>query len=232
MLLNGDTGTLTEEQQNYATEIFEGNQRMISLVNALLDVSRLDLGKLSNEPKPTSLTALIGDLLKELHPLISSKGLRINRDIDGSLPDILADPQLLRMVMQNLLSNAVKYTPDKGAVQVTLHAAKLVQLKQARLSSKTGKTEYVYFSVSDTGYGIPKAQQDKIFSKLFRADNVQVLDVEGTGLGLYIVKQVVEQMGGRVWFESMESVGTTFFVLLPLHPGVPDVDTIATKDVN
>jgi signal transduction histidine kinase len=70
--------------------------------------------------------------------------------------------------------------------------------------------------VSDTGYGIPKAQQSKIFGKLFRADNVRVLDVEGTGLGLYIVKEVVEKMGGRVWFESIEGSGTTFYVVIPL----------------
>ena len=106
------------------------------------------------------------------------------------------------MVIQNLLSNAVKYTPEKGKVSIHLS-----------LSDKKN----VLLRLCDNGYGIPKNQQDKIFTKLFRADNVIGKDTEGTGLGLYIAKSIVEQAGGKLWFESVENKGTIFYATLPLR---------------
>ena len=114
------------------------------------------------------------------------------------------DPKHLRMVLQNLLSNAVKYTPEDGKIELSISLA---------------DKENVLLKISDTGYGIPKHQQDKIFTKLFRADNVRDKDTDGTGLGLYIVKSIVENSGGRVWFKSSgeeENKGTVFYVTLPL----------------
>jgi len=116
------------------------------------------------------------------------------------LPLISADSKLMRIVFQNLLSNAVKYTPDAG--QVSLEIKK--------------QDPDVLIKVSDTGLGIPKNQQAKIFSKLFRADNVQAKDVDGTGLGLYIVKAILDSSGGKVWFESEENKGASFYASLPL----------------
>jgi two-component system, OmpR family, phosphate regulon sensor histidine kinase PhoR len=118
------------------------------------------------------------------------------------------------MVLQNLLSNAVKYTPANGSVHVSLRHATRADLAAAKLKTKHA---YWFFSVEDSGYGIPATQQPKIFDKLFRADNALTLNVEGTGLGLYIVKEVVKKLGGRVWFTSVESVGTTFSIIMPLH---------------
>jgi PAS domain S-box-containing protein len=215
MLLNGDAGLLSKDQHEYIQEIFEGNQRMIELVNSLLDVSRLEVGKLANQPALTSIAELIDSLEKELTPGIKSKQLQFNKTI-GDMSSVMADPKQLRMIVQNLLSNAVKYTPAKGSVTVTLRKATAADMKSANLTSHT---PHWYFSVQDTGYGIPEDGRDKIFSKLYRADNVRKLDVEGTGLGLYIVKEVVKKLGGRVWFTSMESIGTTFYVVLPLKSG-------------
>ncbi len=116
-----------------------------------------------------------------------------------------ADPKLLRMVMQNILSNAVKYTPNSGKIIMSIS-----------LPDKSN----ILIKISDTGYGIPKNQQDKIFTKLFRADNVRDKDTDGTGLGLYIVKSIVGNSGGEIWFKSKGAVGnkgTTFFVTLPLN---------------
>jgi PAS domain S-box-containing protein len=213
LLLGGDAGKLSKDQNEYVREIFEGNQRMIELVNSLLDVSRLEVGKMPTKPEPTSINMLIDSLEKELKTSITTKRLKFQKDL-VKLPDVTADPKQLRMVVQNLMSNAVKYTPDKGEVHVTLRKAKPEDIHAASLKLSDGP--YWFFSVKDTGYGIPKGQQPKIFGKLFRADNVRAMDVEGTGLGLYIVKEVVEKMGGRVWFDSIESVGTTFSVVLPM----------------
>ncbi len=211
MLLSGDAGKLNKSQHEYVGEIFDGSQRMVELVNALLDVSRLEVGKLHNEPAPTNVKELAESLEKELAVSIQNKKLHVTRDF-ATLPNVVADPKQLRMVLQNLMSNAVKYTPAKGSVGFTLGRADKHTLASAKL---TQPGSYWLFSVTDSGYGIPKEDQSRIFSKMFRADNVRKLDVEGTGLGLYIVKEVVEKMGGRVWFDSMESVGTTFYVVLP-----------------
>lgn len=211
MLLHGDAGTITPDQQLYLKEIYEGNQRMVELVNSLLDVSRLDLGKLSNEPVRNNIPELIDSLHKELATSITSKNLTVRTTVASNLKPVVADPKLTRMILQNLLSNAVKYTPDQGSIIVTARPATDAEIDAAGITMQP----CLFFSVKDTGFGIPAAQQPKIFSKLFRADNVRAMDVEGTGLGLYIVKEVVEKLGGRVWFESIESMGSTFFVILP-----------------
>ena len=116
------------------------------------------------------------------------------------------------MVFLNLLSNAVKYTPDKGKVSIDIGMVETVDDFGGRITAEKNFA----VSVSDTGYGITASQQDKIFSKLFRADNVREKDVEGTGLGLYIIKAIVDLSGGSIWFDSKENQGTTFYVTLPI----------------
>jgi len=217
LLLGGDAGHMTKGQQEYLAEIREGNRRMVDLVDALLNVSRLELGKLKNEPQATSLAELARSVEKELQPNITAGEVIYTAHLSSKLPTVFADPKQLRMIVQNLLSNAIKYTPKHGHVTLTLREATADEIQSAHLRPGA----YSYLQISDTGYGIPDSQQPKIFQKLFRADNVQALDVEGTGLGLYIVKEVVTNMGGVVWFESKEHQGTSFYVLLPFanHQG-------------
>ncbi len=201
MLMEEDVGKLNSQQKKYLDEIYQGNQRMVSLVNALLSVSRMDLGTFVLEPEPTDIALLVQALLNEQKFRIDQKRIQITSVFDGGIPLIQADPKLVSMVVQNLLSNAVKYTPENGTIKLSL--------------KQDVKKKIVLLTISDTGWGIPKSQQDKIFSKLFRADNVREKDTEGTGLGLYIVKAILDNSGGRVWFESEENKGTTFFVELP-----------------
>jgi signal transduction histidine kinase len=202
MLLTGDVGEVTPEQKKYLEEIYNGNQRMVDLVNTLLDVSRIELGTLVIESKPTDIVKLTQSVINEQSPQIKEKKIKLATSFENDIPLIKSDPKLLRMVIQNLLSNAVKYTPEKGKVGISLS-----------LSDRKN----VLLKLSDNGYGIPKNQQDKIFTKLFRADNVIGKDTEGTGLGLYIAKSIVEQAGGRLWFESVENRGTIFYATLPLR---------------
>ncbi len=216
LLLGGDAGKLNQDQKEYIEQIHHGSLRMIELVNSLLDVSRLDLGKLSNQPVATDMKELAEGLERELASMTESKDLRVTIDAAKNLHSVSADPKLLRMIVQNLFSNAVKYTPPKGDVTLILRQAIQQETTKARLRGDA----YFYLAVKDTGYGIPESQHAKIFGKLFRADNVRGLDVEGTGLGLYIVKQVTEKLGGKVWFESAENKGTTFHVLLPFKTKV------------
>ena len=201
MLLTGDVGEVTSEQKKYLEEIYNSNQRMVDLVNTLLDVSRIELGTFNSESQPTNVVALVESVVDEQRLQIEENGLNFSREFRDTIPLIQADPKLLRMVIQNLLSNSIKYTPDGGAVTVTLS-----------LDDKKN----VLLTVLDTGYGIPKDQQNKIFTKLFRADNVIGKNTEGTGLGLYIAKSIVEEAGGKLYFESEENEGTTFYALLPI----------------
>jgi PAS domain S-box-containing protein len=201
MLLTGDVGEVTPDQKRYLEEIYNGNQRMVDLVNTLLDVSRIELGTFFVESKPTDVVKLAQSVIDEQKLQIDEKHIVLSSSFEKDVPLIHTDPKLLRMVLQNLLSNAVKYTPDRGTIAISL-------------SLDTKKN--VLLKIADTGYGIPADQQDKIFTKLFRADNVIGKDTEGTGLGLYIAKSIIEQSGGKLWFESEENKGTIFYATLPL----------------
>lgn len=200
MLLSKYVGELNEKQKQYVKEIYAGNLRMVDLVNALLNVSRIDLGTFAVEPEPVSLTEICDSVLMELTPQINEKGQTVERVFSSAPETYLADPKLIRIVFQNFLSNSVKYTQPGGHIAVEIAA----------------RENQLYIRVSDNGYGIPKSQHGKMFEKLFRADNVRQKDTEGTGLGMYIVKAVVESSNGRIWFESEENQGTTFHVVMPL----------------
>ncbi len=200
MMLGEEVGTLNDKQKEYLKNLYDANRRMVDLVNSLLNVSRIDLGTFSVEPEPTDLAKLVESVVSELTPKIIEKKIVLKQELDHQLPLINFDPKLVRIIFQNLLSNAVKYTPPAGTVEVTLKR----------------QEESVFFTVADNGYGIPAIDQGKIFTKLFRADNIRDKEAEGTGLGLYIVKSIVEQAGGKVSFDSLEGKGTTFLVSLPL----------------
>lgn len=202
MLLSGDVGPITEGQEKYLTEVYKGNQRMISLVNDLLNVTRMTLGTFILVPEMINLETLINDVLLEQTPESGKKELHISTSFAPTMPIIESDTKLLRMVIQNLISNAIKYTPEGGDIALSLDV------------SESGHS--FLFTVADSGIGIPLKQQSQIFTRLFRADNVRSQGSEGTGLGLYIVKAIIENSGGRVWFESREHEGSTFHIELPI----------------
>jgi signal transduction histidine kinase len=200
MLLAGDAGKLKKEQQHYVKEIFDGNQRMIDLVNALLNVSRIELGTFAINPEQVDVVEIAKSMVHELESQIKAKKLEVVEEYAPDLPQILADKKITRILIQNLLTNSVKYTPESGRIMISL--------------SKDEKNYII--KVADNGYGIPDADKPKIFDKLYRAENVREKETDGTGLGLYLVKQIVEQAGGKVWFESEVDKGTTFYINIPL----------------
>ncbi len=224
MLLSGDAGVVNENQKKYLEEAYNASKRMVELVNSLLNVSRLEMGTFIVEPEPTDVMTLAKSVVDELKLLADQKKISLKLSCVDNLPKIQADPKLLRMVLSNLLSNSVKYTPEKGEVKMDLSLVKA----GGKVGNKQVPGDSLLCTVADTGYGIPKPQQDKIFTKLFRADNVREKDAEGTGLGLYIVKSIIDHSGGMIWFESVENKpaspktasrggGSTFYVILPLE---------------
>jgi signal transduction histidine kinase len=200
MLLAGDAGELNKEQKKYMETIYHSIKRMIILVNALLNVSRIDLGTFSIEPEVVDLVKIADEVLDSLPKSFKEKNIKIIKKYDDKLPPFNGDPNLTRLIFQNVLSNSIKYTPERGEVRLSVRK----------------KDDHFMIKIKDSGCGIPEDQQSRVFSKLFRAENVRRLETDGTGLGLYIVKSIVEQSGGKIWFESIIGKGTTFYIQFPL----------------
>jgi PAS domain S-box-containing protein len=201
MLLDGDAGELNKEQKEMIDNIDQSNQRMIALVNGLLNISRIESGRIIIDPKPTNILTLIDELLKELDSLIKEKDLQVVVSKNENLDEIMLDPSLVIEVYRNLLTNAIKYTPHGGEITV--------------LVSRNDKE--VISQITDTGLGIPKDEFKKVFEKFHRAANVLKTETDGTGLGLYLTKAIVESCNGKIWFESQENKGTSFWFTLPLN---------------
>jgi len=200
MLLDSIAGPLNTEQKKYIKGIYQDIKGMAKLVDSLLNVSRIELGTMVVEPEPVSLREVAENVLKELSSQINNKSLDVKNSFDPALPIINTDRRLMNIILQNLITNSVKYTPAFGKIEIGI----------------TKEKNYAMIKISDTGCGIPKDQQNKIFQKLFRARNAIDQRKEGVGLGLYIVKSVVERCGGRIRFESEENKGTNFYVKVPL----------------
>jgi signal transduction histidine kinase len=198
MLLKKDFGPLNSKQEDYLGEIYAGNRRMIDLVDDLLNTSRIDMGTLKIKPELVNLAEVMKNTLNEFSSQTSQKNIVIEKKFSRGLPLVKIDPEHLGIVFQNILSNAVKYTPPKGKITIEMRR----------------QNSHVLVKIADNGWGIPAAQQKKIFTKLFRADNVRKKDTEGTGLGLYIARAIVKKTGGKIWFESKENKGTTFYITL------------------
>lgn len=196
-------GELSEAQKSDLRKIRLRGQRMVQLVNDLLNVSRLDTGRLKVNPQPADLVELVSGVVEEVMPLAMQRACQlIFHKTDESLPGVTIDRSLLRQVLHNLIVNAVTYSPpgQNGRVWVQLE--------------KTAEGKYL-ISVQDYGMGIPHAERTRVFDKFFRADNAIRQETEGTGLGLYIAKKILTSSGGKIWFESLEGRGTTFFVEIP-----------------
>lgn len=199
MLQNGDAGATNEKQSEYLDEIMHASKRMIGLVNSLLSVSQIESGIFSAIPQRVNVLEIARVVLEELGANIAEKKLSIEETYDDKIPVIMADPHYIKIIFQNLIANAVNYSLKEGKIKINI---------------SKGKDELL-LKVSDTGYGIPESAKSKIFLKLYRADNIMGINSKGTGLGLYLVKLIVDKSGGKIRFESKENRGTTFYVSLP-----------------
>lgn len=210
LLLAGDAGPLDNQQREYIQQIYGSTARLNSIIDAMLLTANLDLGHLTVRPEPTDLALLCKVVLIDmLHIQSSPKKLDIQEDYHPNLPKIALDPQLTKTILRTVVGNAIKYTPAGGKIRIS------IQPDPQKLS--TSSQGSLRIQVSDTGYGIPEGQQKDIFVKLFRAANIKEKDTDGTGLGLYVTKALLQQVGGRISFSSKENEGSTFMILLPVE---------------
>lgn len=200
LILTGVTGAVSEKTQDFVQKIKKANERLVQLVSDLLEVARSEAGKLLIKVAPIDAATPIRETLTELKSLADEKGIRLIYEPPADLPKILADVDRLKEVMVNLVGNSIKYMGGQGTVNV-FH-----EVQGGSLITR----------VEDSGIGIPKDAQVHLFEKFYRVPSEKTQGISGTGLGLFIVKEIIEKMGGRIWFESEEGRGTTFFFNLPI----------------
>ncbi|MDB5188098.1 MAG: sensor hybrid histidine kinase [Candidatus Kaiserbacteria bacterium] len=202
-LLTKKQGALTPDQEKYIDTMRQTSHQMMEMVNDLLNVSRIELGVLAIRPEDIDISAMVLSVSAEQRKIVEDKHITLTIDCSPEIPHMVADKSFLRMIFQNLLSNAVKYTPPNGIVRFEVSLAPT-------------QKQTIMLHVSDTGIGIPHKEQINVFKKLYRATNAQNTVADGTGLGLYVIKSILERVGGKITFESIEGKGTTFNVTMPV----------------
>lgn len=197
-----------EEHKKIAQRGYRSTQNMLEIVNALLNLDRLQSGEDGYSLEPVDVTEMIERYVQQVQDnnhIIDQADVVYNQPLDP-LPKVSADEEKLQIVIRNLIDNALKYTPADGSVKIDT---------SVHVTNDYG-SDMVQIEIADDGIGIPDESQDKIFSKFYRADNATKVKTDGTGIGLYISKQIIEAHDGTIWFESKEDEGTTFYIQLPI----------------
>ena len=201
MLLDGDAGKLAKAQQELLQKSLASTDRMIRLINDLLNVARIEEGHYLYRPVLSQVGDIVKSMVESYQDAAQQKEIRLELTVpQQDIPRVLVDGEKIQLAMQNLLDNALHYTKKGGKVNVEVS----YDAKEVRVSFQ------------DTGIGIPQKQQERVFEKFFRAPNARKVDTDGSGLGLYLVYNIMEAHGGKVWFESEEGKGSIFTLSLPV----------------
>jgi signal transduction histidine kinase len=200
MLLEGDAGKVSPEQANLLREAFSSSERMVRLIGDFLNVSRLQTGKFVLDKHPVDLVKLVQSELDSLKQTAISRGHVFSYVQANNVPSISIDENKMQQVIMNFADNALYYSKEPSVIKVSL--------------KKVG--DFVEFTIKDTGIGVPKQQQEQLFSKFFRATNARKQRPDGTGVGLFLAKKVIDAHHGEVIFSSVEGKGSTFGFKLPV----------------
>ena len=200
LLMSGRIGQIEEKQLEYFKILKENSNRMKELVSDLLTVSRIETAELPTKKEECHLEDIIKDFIKEFQPFATASNVEIAFKPQLNLPKVLVDASQIKLVIENLLDNAIRYIKEPGKVEIRLER----------------QNEQLYFEIKDTGVGIPKDDQKYIFQKFFRSENIMRHQTQGTGLGLYIARAIIEKLRGKIGFKSQEGKGSTFYFTLPI----------------
>ncbi len=211
ILLKEYGGKMNARQKMLIHEVANGGQRLGILVNTMLNISRIDMDTFTIELKKVDVKSVVKKVLKDVDKRIKNHHLHVEVGYQDKLPNIMADESAMEIVIQNLITNAVKYTKYGGLI--VIHAS--IVKRGVSIGGRKMEEDNFIITVKDDGYGIKKSDQKNIFSKFYRASNVHNVPAEGTGLGLYLVKNMLGNIGGVIWFESEENKGSTFYVSFP-----------------
>jgi signal transduction histidine kinase len=202
MLLDEEVGSLTNDQREYLDIVQGSAHRLLTITNNLLDVTRMEAGRIELVLQPTELPALVEAVVAEFEPQLEAKAQRLTLRASPDLPLALCDEMRAAQIIGNLLSNASKYTHQGGLITISVTRAE--------------EEGFLRVSVKDNGVGIAVEDQVKLFSRFFRAEKAGVTQASGAGLGLFITRSLVELHGGRIWFGSQPDKGSTFHVTFPM----------------
>ncbi len=208
LMLQGRTGEINENQTKFLSMAERNINRLTGILNSLLDLSRIESGKIEMKFEELDLRGSIEFILSSLKPQADGRSIRLNMEIPEKLPSIYGDREKVEQILTNLLGNAIKFTPEEGEISVS-----------AKPFENEGNMDVVAISVKDSGIGIPEDQLERIFEKFHQVEDSLRRSIAGTGLGLAITKGLVEAHHGRIWVESEIGKGSTFTFTLPMSKG-------------
>jgi len=230
LVLDKNFGDLNEVQEEYLNDVHHSSKHLLSLINDILDLSKVEANKLELEPSDVDLRMLLENSLTMIKEKAMNHGIKLLTNMDDIPETITADERKLKQIMYNLLSNAVKFTPDGGEIRLTADLANgslqiadssMEKASDQKLRAKSyelrASQKFIRISVTDTGIGIKHEDLERIFNPFKQVESATNRRFQGTGLGLPVTKSLVELHGGRIWVES-EGEGSKFSLILPIPP--------------
>jgi signal transduction histidine kinase len=204
MLLSGMTGEVSDRQRGFIRSILNSGENLLNLINDILDLTKIEAGKLELNLEPTDLRSVLAQVLTVLKPRAKEKRIKVSTFLPANLPPLQADPAKLGQILSNLLTNAVKYTLEGGSVGI---------------EARTVENGSVEIRVTDTGIGIDPEDQERIFERFTQVDGSGTRSQGGTGLGLAITKDLIELHGGAIRVQSQPGAGSSFIFTMPQAVG-------------
>lgn len=215
LLLMGNLGPLTPTQREFVTTIYNNTERMINLINDVLDLTKIESGSIELEWRALHMAEVLSGVITELKDLVAERGHQLTISLPPGLPLVRGDAHRLHQIVYNLLVNAVKYTPRGGQIWVEACEPVIADLPDEVRDQIALDRRYLQVNIRDTGVGISAEDLPRIFERFYRAENPLKIEAGGTGLGLSLVRPLVNLLGGRLWVRSTPGVGSTFAFLLP-----------------
>lgn len=206
MLREGDFGAMSKEQKDIMGKIDQCNDLLISLADRVLHTSKLEDEKYCCNQGLVNIESIVNSTMEYCKEGAGTKNIVMEfKKPAKRMPALIADEEMLKIAIQNIFDNAIKYTPMGGKIKISLNS--------------NGRN--IELGVQDSGIGVPQKQRKGLFHKFFRADNAVKLNPVGSGLGLFICKNIVQAHHGKIWFDSKENEGSTFYISLPAQAGLP-----------